>query len=116
MYKVFKVESGRFEVYEEDAEGNTVQVLKPDYATPEEANAKCLELNKPVDSVQGPAADPELKPEEEAKPEEGASKSDVESGATGTGSENSSTEGSEKAPEGEGAGTATGASPDAGQQ
>lgn len=74
MWTIFKLASGRYEVYKE-VDGNSVMSYPETFGTPEEANAKVAVLNagdepepvdgkvqqavkKPVDSVQPPAADP----------------------------------------------------------
>lgn len=112
MFKAIKLASGRFEIYEEDEQGNNVMTFPETYGTPEEANAKLDELNagKPkVQDVIPPKTDEEAKPEE-ANAEADASKSDVEPGANSSGQENSGSEGGQEGGEGsgEGAGTGTG--------
>lgn len=97
MYKVFKVESGRFEVYEQDEQGNTVQVLSPDYATPEEATAKANELNEVPGAVKVQDVIPPVPPvDEPPQGEPSKSGDEVPGAASGAGSENPGSPSGEK--------------------
>lgn len=81
MFKVIKLASGRFEIYQEDELGNNVMTFPETFGTPEEANAKLAELNQPIGQAANKPVDSVQKPPQGATPEKTAEEVQAEADA-----------------------------------